>query len=120
VDIIIDFVGGSYFQANLDAVAQDGIIVNLGFMGGTKVPAETDISAFIRKRCTFTGSTLRARDEVYQGKLRDQLVEHALPRFRDGRFKIFVERVLPWEEVQEAHRLLESNKTKGKVICTIG
>jgi hypothetical protein len=28
--------------------------------------------------------------------------------------------VLPWEQIQDAHRLLEENKTKGKVICTIG
>lgn len=119
VDIIIDFVGASYFQQNLEAVAKDGVIVNLGFLGGTKVPEGTDISAFIRKRCTFVGSSLRSRDEEYQGKLRDQLVEHALPRFQDGRFKLFVDKVLPWEQIQDAHRLLEENKTKGKVICTI-
>ncbi|KAI4671440.1 uncharacterized protein J4E88_009105 [Alternaria novae-zelandiae] len=120
VDIIVDFIGASYFQANLDAIAKDGVIVNLGFMGGTKVPEGTDISAFIRKRCTFVGSSLRSRDEEYQGKLRDQLVEHALPKMKDGSFKLFVEKVLPWEKVQDAHRLLEENKTKGKVICTIG
>jgi NADPH:quinone reductase-like Zn-dependent oxidoreductase len=119
VDIIVDFIGASYFQSNLEAVAKDGIIVNLGFMGGTKVPEGTDISAFIRKRCTFVGSSLRSRDEDYQGKLRDQLVEHALPKMKDGSFKLFVEKVLPWEKVQDAHRLLEENKTKGKVICTI-
>ncbi|KAF2031115.1 putative quinone oxidoreductase [Setomelanomma holmii] len=119
VDIIVDFIGASYFQQNLDAIAKDGVIVNLGFMGGTKVPEGTDISAFIRKRCTFVGSSLRSREEEYQGKLRDQLVEHALPRFEDGRFKLFVEKVLPWEQIQDAHRLLEENKTKGKVICTI-
>jgi NADPH:quinone reductase-like Zn-dependent oxidoreductase len=119
VDIIIDFIGASYFQSNLKAVAKDGVIVNLGFMGGTKVPEGTDISAFILKRVTFVGSSLRSRDEEYQGKLRDQLVEHALPRFKDGRFKLFVDKVLPWEQIQDAHRLLEDNKTKGKVICTI-
>ncbi|KAI8939061.1 hypothetical protein NX059_004900 [Plenodomus lindquistii] len=119
VDIIVDFIGASYFQQNLDAIAKDGVIVNLGFMGGTKVPEGTDISAFIRKRCTFVGSSLRSRDEEYQGKLRDQLVEHALPKFKDGSFKLFVEKTLPWEQIQDAHRLLEENKTKGKVICTI-
>lgn len=119
VDIIVDFVGASYFQQNLDAVAKDGVIVNLGFMGGTKLPEGTDISAFIRKRCTFVGSSLRSRDEEYQGWLRDHLVEHALPKFINGSFKLFVERVLPWEQIQDAHRLLEENKTKGKVICTI-
>jgi len=119
VDIIVDFIGASYFQQNLDAIAKDGVIVNLGFMGGTMVPEGTDISAFIRKRCTFVGSSLRSRDEEYQGKLRDQLVEHALPKFKDGSFKLFIDNVLPWEQIQEAHRLLEENKTKGKVICTI-
>jgi NADPH:quinone reductase-like Zn-dependent oxidoreductase len=119
VDIIVDFVGASYFQQNLQAVAKDGVIVNLGFLGGTKVPEGTDISAFIMKRATFVGSSLRSRDEEYQGELRDQLVEHALPKMKDGRFKLFVEKVLPWEQIQDAHRLMEENKTKGKVICTI-
>lgn len=119
VDIIIDFIGAEYFQQNLGAIAKDGVIVNLGFMGGTKLPEGTDIGAFIGKRVTFIGSSLRSRDEEYQGKLRDQLVEHALPRFKDGRFKLFVEKVLPWEKIQDAHQLMEDNKTKGKVICTI-
>lgn len=119
VDIIIDFIGADYFRANLEAVARDGVIVNLGFMGGAVVKGDVDISAFLRKRVTYVGSTLRSRDEEYQGRLRDQLVEHALPKLKDRTFKLFVEKVLPWEEVQEAHRLLEENKTKGKVICTI-
>ena len=119
VDIIIDFIGAAYFQQNLAAVAKDGIIVNLGMMGGRKLPEGVDVSAFVLKRCSYVGSSLRSRDEEYQGKLRDQLVEHAMPRFKDGRFKLFVDRILPWEQIQDAHRLLEENKTKGKVICTI-
>lgn len=54
-----------------------------------------------------------------QGKLRDQLAEHALPKFKDGSFKVFVEKVFEWEDIVEAHQLMESNKTKGKIICTI-
>lgn len=119
VDIIVDFIGASYFQQNLKAVAKDGVIVNLGFMGGTKLPEGTDISAFIRKRCSYVGSSLRSRDEEYQGKLRDQLVEHTLPLMKEGKLKLFIEKVLPWEQIQDAHKLLEENKTKGKVICTI-
>jgi NADPH:quinone reductase-like Zn-dependent oxidoreductase len=37
----------------------------------------------------------------------------------DGTFKVFVEKVFPWEDVIGAHKLMESNKTKGKLICTI-
>ena len=94
--------------------------MGLGMMGGTKVPDSTDIGAFIMKRLTFKGSTLRARDEVYQGKLRDIVEAEAVPAIRDARMKVFIEKVLPWERVVEAHELMESNKTKGKIICTIG
>lgn len=119
VDIIIDFIGAGYFKDNLKAIARDGVVVLLGFMGGVVVKGDVDISALLMKRVTYVGSTLRSRDEEYQGKLRDQLVEHALPKMKDGSFKLYVEKVLPWEKIQDAHRLLEENKTKGKVICTI-
>lgn len=119
VDIIIDFVGAPYFQGNLKAAARDGHIVLLGFMGGTKLPEGVDISTFIMKRLRFEGSSLRSRDEDYQGKLRNRLGEQAMPKFADGSFKIFVEKVFNWEDVVKAHELMESNKTKGKIICTI-
>lgn len=118
VDILIDFMGASTFQQNLDAAAQDCHIVNLGFLSGTKLPADVDISAFVRKRVRYEGSSLRSRDTEYQGKLRDKL-EQYLPRFESGEFAIFVEKVFKMEDIQEAHKLMESNKTKGKIICTI-
>ena len=38
VDIIVDFIGASYFQGNLNAAARDGRVVLLGLMGGVKLP----------------------------------------------------------------------------------
>lgn len=119
VNVIIDFIGAGYFAGNLNAAARDGHIVNLAFLGGTKLPEGVDISAFLRKRVRYEGSTLRSRDEMYQKKLRDMLVEHALPRLKTGEFKVFVEKVFPFEQVVDAHKLMESNQTKGKIICTI-
>lgn len=119
VDVIIDYIGQNYFQGNLDVAARDGHIVNLGTMSGTKLPAGVDIGGFVRKRIRFEGSSLRSRDEEYQGKLRNTLVEHALQKMRMGEFKVLVEKVFPWEEIVKAHELMESNKTKGKIICRI-
>lgn len=119
VDIIIDFVGQSYFQGNLDAAAQDGRIVNLGLLSGGQLAAGADLSAFVRKRLRFEGSSLRSQNEEYQGKLKDILAERALPKLVDGSFKVFVEKVLPWGKIIEAHKLMESNKTKGKIVCLL-
>ena len=67
-DLIIDFVGASYFDQNLDAAAKDGRIVNLGFLGGVMVK-DINIARFLLKRLRFEGSSLRSRDEEYQGRL---------------------------------------------------
>ena len=118
-DLIVDFVGAGYFDQNLDAVAKDGRMVNLGGMGGYSVKGPVDIGRFLRKRVRYEGSSLRARDEKYQGKLRDMLVEHALPKFKSGEFKVHVEKVFKMDQIKEAHELLASNQTQGKLICTI-
>jgi len=118
VDIIIDYIGADYFQKNLDAAARDGRIVNLATLGGRILPEGVDISAFLRKRLRYEGSSLRSRDTIYQGKLRDKLEEN-LPKFGDGTFKVFIEKVFPWEKITDAHKLMEQNVTKGKIICTI-
>ncbi|KXX73533.1 Quinone oxidoreductase PIG3 [Madurella mycetomatis] len=117
VDLVVDFVGGSYFQKNLDVVARDGCICMLGLMGGN-IAERVDIGKLLYKRARVEGSTLRSRDEDYQGRLRDRLEEH-LPKFDTGELKILIDTVLPWEEVTKAHKLLEQNKTMGKVICTL-
>lgn len=82
-------------------------------------PAPVDIGKLLYKRVRIEGSTLRSRDEEYQGKLRDRLEEY-LPRFQSGELKIIIDTVLPWEDIVKAHQRLESNATKGKIICTIG
>ncbi|KAI9739051.1 MAG: hypothetical protein M1834_007263 [Cirrosporium novae-zelandiae] len=119
VDVIIDYIGAGYFAQNLAAAAVDGRIVNLAFLGGIKLPEGVDISPFLRKRLRYEGSSLRSRDEAYQRRLRDMLVEKAMPKFRDGSFKVYVEKVFQMEEIQAAHRLMESNATKGKLICLV-
>lgn len=71
------------------------------------------------KRARVQGSSLRSRGVEYQGKLRASLEKEAVPRFESGEFKVFVERVMPWGEIVEAHQLMESNQTKGKIVCTV-
>ncbi|EME42545.1 hypothetical protein DOTSEDRAFT_73407 [Dothistroma septosporum NZE10] len=120
VDIIVDFIGPDTFAGNLNAAARDGRIVNLATLGGMKLKnTDANFGNFVAKRLRYEGSSLRSRDEQYQGKLRDQLVEHALPMFIDGRLKSYVEKVYPWEQIQDAHKQMESNQTKGKLICII-
>lgn len=118
VDFIVDFVGGSHFQKNLDVAARDARIVMLGTLGGAQVP-EANIGPILFKRLRIEGSTLRSRDEDYQGKLRDRLEDY-MPDFVNGSFKIVLDKTLPWGQIQDAHRYMEDAKNSGKIVCTIG
>ena len=118
VDLIVDFVGASYFSRNLAAAARDARWVVLGLLGGAVLPDGVDIGSLLYKRVRIEGSTLRSRDLAYQRALRDRLAEY-LPDFESGRLKVFVDTVLPMEEIVKAHQLLEGNTTKGKIVCTV-
>ncbi|KAK4452430.1 quinone oxidoreductase [Podospora aff. communis PSN243] len=117
VDYIVDFVGGEYFGKNLEVVARDGRICMLGLMGG-RVVEKVDIGSLLYKRVRLEGSTLRSRDEEYQGRLRDTL-EAMLGRFGTGELQVFLDTVFSWKDIVKAHQLLEENKTMGKIICMV-
>jgi NADPH:quinone reductase-like Zn-dependent oxidoreductase len=53
VDVILDNIGGSYFQKNLESLAIDGRLFIIGFMGGVKT--EANISLLLAKRLTVQG-----------------------------------------------------------------
>src|SRR5579871_1063674 len=59
VDVILDMVGGSYINRNLQILAMEGRLVQIAFLEGSK--AEIDIGPLMMKRQTLTGSTLRPR-----------------------------------------------------------
>jgi len=118
-DVIVDFIGKNYSQGNFEAAAIDGRIVQLASLSGSKLDAGLDIGLLENKRLRWEGSRLRSRPLEYQKKLRDLLVEFALPKFVDGTFQVPIEKVYSWTDIQDAHALMESNKSKGKIICNV-
>lgn len=119
VDIIADLIGPDVFAENLKIAAKDARIVLIGLMSGFTFKKEFDMGLLAFKRVRYEGSTLRSRDEEFQRKLRDTFVSEALPQFQSGQFKVYIEKVLPWEKIIDAHKLMETNKIMGKIICTI-
>lgn len=78
VDVILDIVGGSYFQKNLNLLKRDGRLVIIGFMGG-RIAKEFDLQKLILKRATITGSTMRARNSQEKAQIAQSLHEHVWP-----------------------------------------
>ena len=67
VDVILDMVGGDYIQRNLSAMAIEGRLIYIAFLGGPK--AEVNFAPMLMKRLTITGATLRARPIAEKGAI---------------------------------------------------
>nr|ULA45392.1 p53 induced quinone oxidoreductase NecA [Nectria sp. HLS206] len=119
VDLIIDFLGGPFMESNIDLLALDGSMVQLGLLQGPVVPANANLAGLIMKRLKLEGSTLRTRSLEYQIQLRELFEKLVLPGLVDGRLRHVVDRVYPWQQVGDAHELIERNETRGKVVCVI-
>ena len=117
-DVILDIVGGEYVRRNIECLALNGRLVQIGLMGGSR--AEVDFRAVLQKRLTLTGSTLRARTVEEKGALAQELEAHVWPLLNAGTVRPVVHATFPLREAAEAHRMLESGSVIGKVVLTVG
>ncbi|WP_247873699.1 MULTISPECIES: NAD(P)H-quinone oxidoreductase [unclassified Brucella] len=76
-EVVIDMVGGSYMQRNLQLVAEDGRIAQIAFQQGSE--AQMDMGPLLFKRLTLTGSTLRARPLAMKAALARSVEAEVLP-----------------------------------------
>jgi len=117
VDVILDNMGASYLSRNVAALASEGRLVVIGLQGGTK--AEIDLNALMRKRAAVVGTTLRARPVGEKSTICAAVVEQIWPLVADGTIRPVVGRTLPLAEAAEAHRLMESGATTGKILLVV-
>ncbi len=117
-DVVLDFIGASYLQGNMQAIAADGRWVVLGLMGGLKADG-FDMGTLLRKRIQLKGSTLRARSLDYKEALVQAFTTTCLPHFDTGLLRPVVDKVMPWQQVAEAHQYMEANKNMGKIVLQV-
>ena len=117
VDVILDIVGGSYLSRNLECLAKDGRLVQVGLQGGNKT--EINLATLMQRRLTLTGSTLRPRTVAEKGAIARELEAHVWPLLANGTVKPLVHGVFPMERAAEAHRALESGEVIGKIVLTM-
>jgi len=77
VDVILDMVGGDYFQRNINSLAVEGRLVNIAYLRGAQV--EVNFNPVMRNRLTITGSTLRPRTVAQKGAIAAALLQKVWP-----------------------------------------
>ncbi|WP_426236652.1 NAD(P)H-quinone oxidoreductase [Pseudomonas sp. TWP3-2] len=118
VNAILDIMGGSYLNANVNALAMDGRLVMLGFLGGAKAN-DVDLLAIMAKRAVITGSLLRARSAAEKAAIADQLREHVWPALAGGRCLPIIDKVYALTDAAQAHAHMEAGDHIGKIVLKV-
>ena len=117
VDVILDMVAGEYVARNLSLLAEDGRLVQIAVLQGGK--ATVDASLVMRRRLTFTGSTLRPRPIAEKARIASALESHVWPWLEAGAVRPQIYRTFPLDHAAEAHALMESSAHIGKLVLTL-
>lgn len=117
VDVILDMVGGAYLPRNIECLADDGRLVQIGLLDSAR--ATLPLWPVMMRRLTITGSTLRPRSVEYKAQLARALIETVWPLIEAGQFAPVMAASFELARAAQAHQLMESNAHIGKIVLTL-
>ena len=117
VNVILDMIGGDYLPRNLQCMADDARLVQIAIQNGAK--ANINLLPIMLKRLTISGSTLRARDDLFKAHIAKKLQQHAWPLLANGTIKPIIHARFALNEASKAHELMESSLHIGKILLEI-
>ena len=120
VNVILDAIGGPAFGDNLAVLAPQGRLVLLGFLAGSRTTA--DLGPMVRKRLEVIGTSMRMRTLEERKVLIADFAERMLPLFdrrieQSAPLRPVLQSTYPMTRLAEAHRVMESNETFGKIVA---
>ncbi len=116
-DVVLDLNGGPYFAASLEAMALRGRLILIGGVAGGKT--DVDLYQILGKRLHIIGTVLRARSLEEKIAITGAFAREVVPLLAQRTIQPVIDSVFPLEQIQDAHRRLESNQTFGKVVLTM-
>jgi len=116
-DVILDFVGGSYWEKHARCLSVAGRCVVIGVLGG--LSAELNFAQLLRMRHQLLGLVMRSRPLEEKIAITQRFIRESLPAFADGKLTPVIDRVFPMAEVRAAHERMEENANIGKIVLAV-
>jgi NADPH:quinone reductase-like Zn-dependent oxidoreductase len=116
---VLDLVGNSTILDSLAAVRPDGRVCMAGFLGGAAPIAGFDPLLHMPSgvHLSFFASAFTYGNAEYP--LSEIPFQTIADRAAAGVYRAKPARVFAFEEIQEAHRLMESNQANGKIVVSL-
>ena len=117
INVILDMVGGTYLNKNIQISSTEGRIVMIAAMQGYNT--EVDLLSIMKKRLILTGSTLRSRSVEFKAPIAIKLLERIWPKLETRTINPNIYETFPIDQAEKAHRLMESSEHCGKIVLVL-
>ena len=114
VDMVLDTVGGTIFDATLEALAEGGRVVTVGGHSGPRSEYEEQDLAKKGQWVKAMGVFNEAQEDSEQRGW-----EQMKTWFENGSLRTIVQEVIPWTESERAQKLLSSRGVFGKIVMDL-
>lgn len=116
-NLILDMVGGPYLPRNVQALADDGRLVQIAFLQGPKV--ELNFAQVMMRRLTITGSTLRPQSVAAKAEIARALEAQVWPLLAARRVAPVIDAEFALADAALAHAHMESSAHIGKIVLKV-
>lgn len=117
INMILDMVGGQYFNQNLDLLAYEGRIAKIAAQQGELV--NLSLKKLMSKCGSIMGSTLRPKSSAQKEIIAREILTNVWPLFESKTIRVVLDRTYPLADIVEAHKRLENGNHIGKVLLSI-
>ncbi|HTE85967.1 MAG TPA: zinc-binding dehydrogenase [Dehalococcoidia bacterium] len=117
IDVVIDNVGASVLCDTVKAMAYKGRIVQVGRLDTSE--GEIDLNLLAMKRVALVGTSFRMRNAEETLQASEAFAAALLPAVHDGRIRAVVDRVFPFDQVNQAYDYMETNAQIGKIVLAV-
>jgi putative PIG3 family NAD(P)H quinone oxidoreductase len=117
VDVIVDFIGGSYLERNVKSLALRGRMIVIGLLGG--ITGDLNLALLLNKRLRVLGTVLRSRPLEEKAAATHAFAKALLPYFARGELRAVVDRVFKLDQAPQAHAYMETNANIGKIVLEV-
>ena len=117
VNVSMDCLSGETLGKSLPYMARGGYWIVISTLAG--IETTVMLRPLLTKGLHLVGSMLRNRTPEFKAYILSELVKNVWPKIESGDIKPSIYKVLPIEQAEDAHAILERGENVGKVVLTV-
>ena len=117
VNVSMDCLSGEMLGKSLPYMARGGYWIVISTLAG--IETEVALRPLLTKGLHLVGSMLRNRPQEMKARILRELTERVFPKIEAGEIRPSIYRILPIEQAEEGHAILERSENIGKVVLRV-